>query len=285
MQETKYTHATPRVATKSKLGERGFLLSSRIFIGTSGYSYDDWRGAFYPLRIKREEMLRHYTKEFSFTEINSSYYHLPSFQFFLRLAEKTPSDFLFTVKAHKSLTHERGGDLKATSEKFRSALKPLIETGKLGAILLQFPYSFKNCEENRKYLLRLRELMGELPLAVEFRHTSWEQKPVWDFLRMHEIAYVSVDEPQIKGLLGRSAVLTSSIGYVRFHGRNAEKWWKHEESYERYDYLYTEEELREWVPKIKSLSNGAKQIFVAFNNHYRGKAVINAKMLQKLLTE
>lgn len=260
-------------------------MGAQILIGTSGYSYDDWRGAFYPLRIKREEMLRYYARDFSFTEINSSYYRLPSFQFFLRLAEKTPPDFLFTVKAHKSLTHERVGDLKATSEKFRSVLRPLIDTGKLGAVLLQFPYSFKNSEENRKYLSRLRELMKELPLAVEFRHISWEQKPIWDFLQMYGIAYVSVDEPQLKGLVGRSAVLTSSIGYVRFHGRNAEKWWKHEESYERYDYLYTEEELREWVPKVKSLSKEATRVFVAFNNHYRGKAVVNAKMFQKLLTE
>lgn len=255
----------------------------QIFIGTSGYSYEDWRGYFYPAKLGKNKMLEHYAREFSFTEVNSSYYHLPASRTFAQLAQKTPPHFIFTVKAYKSLTHERRGNVKEDAQRFCFALEPLLGAGKLGAVLLQFPYSFPNREENRHYLAALKEMFEHIPLAVEFRHQSWIKEPTWKFLQSLGMGYVCVDEPELKGLVGQVVVHTAPVAYVRFHGRNREKWWRHEQAYERYDYLYSREEIQEWVPGIKDLSKEAKRVFVAFNNHYRGQAVQNARMLRELL--
>lgn len=255
-----------------------------ILIGTSGYSYDDWRGPFYPVAVSKNKMLEFYAKEFSFTEINSSYYHLPSQNLFLSLAKRTPENFIFSVKAYKTLTHERQESVPEDIKKFCYSLEPLLQAEKLGAVLLQFPYSFHNQEENRRYLAGLKGLfLKSIPLAVEFRHHSWIKEATWDFLRTLEIGYVCVDEPGLKRLVNQTAICASEIAYVRFHGRNLAKWWKHEESYERYDYLYTLEEIGEWTPKINELAKQVKQVYIAFNNHYRGQAVRNARMLRELL--
>lgn len=257
---------------------------TNIAVGTSGYSYIDWRGPFYPSALEKNKMLAYYATEFSFTEINSSYYHLPSPYLFVQLVKKSPENFIFTVKAYKSLTHERQESVKEDAKKFNSSLEPLLAAGKLGAVLLQFPYSFHNREKNRQYLAGLRELFtADIPIAAEFRHHSWAKEAVWGFLRSLEIGYVCVDEPELRGLVGREAVCTAKTAYVRFHGRNSANWWNHKQSYERYDYLYSEEEIKEWTPRIKNLGKEAKQVFVAFNNHYRGQAVQNAKMMRELL--
>jgi len=258
-------------------------LAAEILVGTSGYSYDDWRGPYYPLQLKRGDMLEYYAKEFRFTEVNSTYYCLLSQQTMARLAAKTPPEFTFTVKAYKSLTHERTGEVAVDAGKFRFSLEPLLAAGKLGAVLLQFPYSFKCCAENRDYLAKLGELLQGLPVAAEFRHAGWERPPVWEFLRDQKMAYVAVDEPRLKGLVGGSAELTANFGYVRFHGRNAGHWWQHEQAFERYDYLYQASELQEWAPRIHDLAQGADRLFITFNNHYKGQAITNARMMQRLL--
>jgi uncharacterized protein YecE (DUF72 family) len=258
-------------------------LSCKCYIGTSGYSYQDWYGCFYPEGLKCGDMLKFYSKEFSFTEINSTYYQIPSSKVFESLCKMTPPEFKFTVKAYKSLTHERLGTMKKDAENFCTSIKPLLSEGKLGGVLFQFPYSFKNNTDNRSYLCTVRELMRDIPTAVEFRHSSWNIKPVWEFLKSMNMSYVAVDEPGLKNLVTPSAVVTSQIGYVRFHGRNSAKWWNHEKSYERYDYLYSEEELSEWVPKVKNMMDGSKIIFIAFNNHFNSQAVINARMFRELM--
>ncbi len=258
-------------------------MAAEILIGTSGYSYDDWRGPFYPLRLKRGDMLEFYAREFRFTEINSTYYCLPAEKSMARLAAKTAPDFVFTVKAFKSLTHGRQGSVASDAGKLRFSLEPLLAAGKLGAVLLQFPYSFKHSAENSDYLAWLAELLQGLPAAVEFRHSSWEQPPVWTFLRKLGLAWVAVDEPRLRGLVGGSAELTASFGYIRFHGRNAGNWWRHEQAYERYNYLYRVSELEEWVPRIRSLAQGAERLFITFNNHYQGQSVANARMMQMIL--
>ena len=258
-------------------------MPARIFIGTSGYSYQDWLGYFYPPRLPKDKMLAYYSQEFPFTEVNSTFYTLPSPQLCAGLARKAPPGFLFTVKAHKSLTHERPANAADFARRFLFALEPLVAGGKLGAILLQFPYSFSHTPENRRYLAALSRLLFPVPAAVEFRHQSWAGKDTWDFLRELGRGYTCVDEPALKGLMGPAVACTAPIAYVRFHGRNAAKWWRHGQAHERYDYLYTEEELREWVPGIRSLASEAEKVFVAFNNHYRGQAVINARMLREML--
>jgi len=256
---------------------------AEIYIGTSGYSYDDWREHYYPPGLNKGKRLEFYAREFSFVEVNSSYYSLLRPEVFRQLAQKTPPEFVFAVKGYKSFTHERGAGVAEDVKKFCFSLAPLLEKGKLGAVLLQFPYSFPRRPENKNYLAALREALGGLPAVVEFRHQSWVRGETWEFLKGLELGYVCVDEPDIKGLVGRVAVCTAPVAYVRFHGRNREKWWRHEHTYERYDYLYTERELGEWVPGIRSLAREAKRVFVAFNNHYRGQAVQNARMLKEML--
>lgn len=259
------------------------MCTAEIFIGTSGYSYQDWVGHYYPPGLKQKDMLEFYAREFSFTEINSSYYGLPRPQTFAQMARKVPPGFVFTVKAYRTLTHDRGDTSIEDGVKFREALKPLAEEGKLGAVLLQFPYSFHNTQANREWLVRLKEILGDVPLATEFRHRSWVTDAVFSLLASLKMGFVCVDAPRLKGLPGKVIRRTSSIAYVRFHGRNASKWWEHEQAYQRYDYLYSKEELKEWAPGIASLAGEATRVFIAFNNHYRGQGVVNARMMGNLL--
>ncbi|ADL07241.1 protein of unknown function DUF72 [Thermosediminibacter oceani DSM 16646] len=255
-----------------------------ILVATSGYAYKDWKGRFYPENMKDGDMLAFYSREFPFTEVNSSYYSMPTPYMFYHMMKKTPGNFIFVVKAYGGMTHQRDlGDI--TVGRFHDALKPLVEAGRLGCVLAQFPYSFHNNEKNRDYLKKLRERMKDLPLAVEFRSDDWLRLEVIRLLRENDMAFVCVDEPPIRGLLPPVVVATSSIGYVRFHGRNIRKWYNHEKSYERYDYLYTEMELSEWVPRIRELSRKTKVVFIAMNNHFNASAVINARQLLGLLKE
>jgi uncharacterized protein YecE (DUF72 family) len=168
---------------------------------------------------------------------------------------------------------------------YREALTPLIEERKLGAVLAQFPSSFKPSEENREYLSVFRDRMGDLPVAVEFRNAGWITDETMDLLRKNNLGYCCVDEPRLRGLVPPIAVATAPIAYVRFHGRNAKKWWHHDEAYERYSYEYKPEELEEWVPKIEKLDSAANTTFVFTNNHYRGAAVRTAEQLKGLLSK
>ncbi|MGQ9630378.1 MAG: DUF72 domain-containing protein [bacterium] len=253
-----------------------------IKIGTAGYSYQDWRGHFYPEDISDRDMLPFYAQRFSMVEVDSTYYRIPHPQMMRGISRKTPKDFTFAVKANKAMTHERESG-EEVFEKFRDSLNPLVEEKKLGCVLAQFPFSFKNTPENRDYLMKLEKMMEGIPTVLEFRHSSWFNEPSFQFIRKHHFGFCCVDEPRLRGLLPPVAVATGNIGYVRFHGRNAAKWWNHEEAWERYDYLYTEEELKEWVPKIKEIEDKTEVTYIVMNNHYQAKAVKNAEMLKDML--
>ncbi|MFZ5596793.1 MAG: DUF72 domain-containing protein [Bacillota bacterium] len=253
-----------------------------IYVGTAGYSYDDWKGPFYPEKADRKEMLSLYSKHFSFTEINTTYYRIPNRHMMYNMQAKTPPGFIFVVKAYKSMTHERvsnGDDFAA----FTGALQPLVEAGKLGCILAQFPQSFRLCAANVTYIKEMGERLAGFDTVVEFRHGEWLREDIFRFLEEQGLGYVCVDGPRLKGLVPPEIRFTGKTAYVRFHGRNREKWWNHRESYERYNYLYSEEELSEWVPGIKRLSAKAPKVFVSMNNHYRGQAVTNARMIRDML--
>ncbi|MDI7277373.1 MAG: DUF72 domain-containing protein, partial [Anaerolineae bacterium] len=164
-----------------------------------------------------------------------------------------------------------------------AGIAPLVEEGKLGCILAQFPYSFHQTPENRDYLRQFRDRMEGLPTVIEFRNRAWLQPEVFDLMRELGLGFCCVDEPRLKGLMPPIAVATSPVAYVRFHGRNAKKWWHHENAWERYDYSYTVEELQEWQPKIQSLDEQAEKTFVFANNHWQGQAVGTARQLRLLL--
>jgi uncharacterized protein YecE (DUF72 family) len=253
-----------------------------ILIGTSGFSYEDWRGYFYPQELPKKEMLNYYAEHFPTVEVNATYYSLPHPATFYQMARKVPPGFEFVVKAHKDMTHA-AEFLPDAFQQFRAALEPLREAGMLGCVLAQYPWSFKAIPENRNALQQLRVELPELPVVVEFRNAGWVSDDTFALLRELQFGFCCVDEPHLKGLMPRIVKATSPIGYVRFHGRNADKWWRHEQAYERYDYLYSEEELAEWVPKIRDLSEETEKTYLFFNNHYEGKAGQNAQMMAQLL--
>lgn len=254
-----------------------------ILIGTSGYSYKDWVGPFYPPGLPERQMLAFYAQRFPFTEVNATFYRLPPARTFEGMLRHVPAGFLFTIKAYRTLTHERETGSERDARLFREALRPLEEAGRLGAVLLQFPYAFKNEAAERGWLGRLREWLPDLPLVVEFRHEGWFREATYAWLRSLGLGFTSVDAPPLRGLPRPVAVATSRIAYVRFHGRNAARWWSHGAAYERYDYLYRAEELEEWLPRVRELAARSDRLFIAFNNHYQGQAVVNARMLARLL--
>lgn len=246
-------------------------------VGTAGYSYKDWIGPFYPEGTKDTLMLEYYSMFFSFVEVNSSYYHMPSIKLFEGMNKKTPEDFKFAVKLFGGFTHERDiGTVEA--EQFKYAVKPLMESEKLVCLLAQFPYSFHYNAENMDYIIRVRNMFSEFNVNVEFRNREWIKNDVFGIMRRENIGFVCVDEPGIKGLINNVIAITSKVAYLRLHGRNALKWYSGEGS-ERYDYLYSTGELLEWVNRIRELEDGSGIALVSFNNHPKGKAIENAKAL------
>ncbi len=253
-----------------------------LYLGTSGFSYNDWVGHFYPHKMPRQEWLRHYSHEFNTLELNSSYYAIPKLSVLKNMIAKTGEGFLFSIKANQSMTHTRQ-DENAVFVAFVQMLRPFIDAGKLGCILAQFPYSFGFNLQNQDYVKLFRERVGDLPLVVEFRNVQWIKPEIFEWLRSQNLGFCCVDEPKLPQLLPPVAEVTSNIGYIRFHGRNAAKWWQHEYAYERYDYTYSIEELAEWLPKIRKLDSLAEKTFIFANNHWQGQAVNTIRQLRLMV--
>jgi len=317
-----------------------------ILIGTSGYSFPDWVGPFYPPGTERGKMLDHYVRHFPTVEVNATYYRIPPPSTLHAMERKTPPGFEFVVKAHHDMTHERSLDPELYRS-FERSVDPLLAAGKLSGILAQFPYAFRRTRENEKFLGELKERLPEVPLFIEFRHGSWVRDDLFPWLEEQGLGYVSVDEPDLPGLVPPIARVTGPLGYVRLHGRNKTNWWQPDggmrafpgsgprpkrerpdrrprsdadygplfsretvaadakapdttaeagtkaadapteprprSSGDRYDYLYSEAELKEWVDKIRELSTKAKKTFVFFNNCHVGQAATGAKLMRRLL--
>lgn len=260
----------------------------QIMVGTSGFSYADWKGVFYPPETPKTAMLPYYATQFPVVELDYTYYAMPTARTLQGMSEKTPETFQFCVKTHQSITHAPD----ATSDEFDSAcrvfcraLAPLRDDGKLACVLAQFPWGFRPAERSWEQLQRLRDNMKDLPLVIEFRNVAWVVKET--FYRLHDLDYgfCCVDEPALKGLFPPLAYATSKVGYIRFHGRNAAKWWNAKEGWERYNYLYSQEELMEWLPKIHHVAERADRTYVLMNNCHAGHAVVNACMIQELIRE
>lgn len=256
-----------------------------IRIGTSGYSYDDWVGPVYPESTPSRDYLRHYARQFDTVEVNYTYYQSPSAQTLAAMASATPDGFLFTLKATRQMTLETSQDPDIYRQ-YADGLTPLLEAGKFGALLLQFPNAFKLSRAAVGHLAFIRNQWPDLALVVEFRDRSWvDDERTFDFLRDHDLGFCCVDQPQFKSLLPPEPIFTADPAYVRFHGRNYEKWWRHDHAWERYNYLYDEQELRQWLPKVRQLDDAATTTYVMFNNHYAGQAAQNALQFAELLRE
>jgi len=253
-----------------------------IFVGTAGYSYEDWIGPFYPDSTSKRDFLNFYAQQFRLVEVNYTYYRMPNARTLAAMSDKTGPDFQFIIKANSAMTHQREAGPEDFAE-FADALQPLQETDKLGCVLAQFPYSFYANPQNVGYLRRFRELLPALPVVIEFRNAKWITKKTFGFLRGLDFGFCCVDQPRFASLVPPVAEVTSDIGYLRFHGRNYDKWFDHDESWERYDYLYSAEELGEWIDKVADMTQQAEMVYVVFNNHHLGQAVQNALQFTEML--
>jgi uncharacterized protein YecE (DUF72 family) len=259
----------------------------QLFVGTSGYSYNEWTDAgFYPEGTKSGNMLPRYAEHFLATELNYTWYQMPKAEAVERQRQQVPPGFLFAVKLTRTLTHEIDPKLWPNHAlSFRDGVAPLMQAGQLAAVLIQLPPMFKRTPPNRKYLAALLDNLSGLPLAVEFRHSSWAIDRVFAGLEKRKITLVAVDEPDLPGLFPALDVVTNpDMFYVRFHGRNA-KGWRSGNMQLQFDYNYSGRELDKWIKeKIEPMSQKAKKGVIFFNNHVRAQAPDNAKEMIRLLT-
>ncbi len=257
-------------------------LFQKLHIGTSGYSYTDWKNIFYPARIGSTDMLPFYAQHFDCVEINMTYYTIPMPDVFEGMVNKTPDNFEFIVKVHQETTHIRRQNREAL-KKINFAVQPLKKSGKFGGFLAQFPYSFHNNEKNRNYLLETANCIFDSPLFIEFRHHSWNKPAVLDFFKKNNLGYVNVDQPDLRGLIPAQDWLSNNLGYIRFHGRNKQKWWNGK-GMERYNYDYKPDELEKWLIRISEILKKSYKTYVFFNNHPQGQAPKNAQFLKQQIS-
>ena len=255
-----------------------------IRIGTAGFSYKDWEGPVYPVPKPRGfDPLRYLAGFFPCVEMNVSFYRVPTAANVAKWVETVggKDDFRFTFKLYRGLTH---GTEDETIGPFLEALSPCRDAGRLGAILLQYPFFFRNNRPNRA---RLAFLAGELagwPLALEIRDRSWLEPAALDFLRRLNLSLCDIDICQADDSLPPGAWTTGPLGYVRFHGRNREAWFDRKASVaEKYDYLYSREQLEPWAEHVREIAAQTDSTYVVMNNHFAGKAVANAFQLARLL--
>ena len=257
----------------------------KLFIGPAGWDYADWRGVVYPPGLKGTDRLTFLAGLFGAIEINVTFYRPITPDYARRwLAAVTDfPDFRFTAKVWQVFTHERRL-AEAELTQFREGLTPLLYGGKLGVLLAQFPYSFHNIEDNRRYLLELKDAFQDFPMAVEVRHRSWQQRAVREFLERTGLDFCNIDQPMVSYPMGATRWVTGARGYLRCHGRHQEAWFEFgDDRGARYDYLYPPEELADLAARTRELMEKAQETYVIFNNHPAGQAIANALEMTHLL--
>jgi uncharacterized protein YecE (DUF72 family) len=277
------------MAGAAKSAQEPVAAPGGLRIGPAGWSYDDWAGIVYPARRARGFHEAAWLAEYFDTiEINTSFYAplrpAHCWQWVERVAHNPR--FLFTAKLWQRFTHETGAtaeDEKAVREGFDL----LMGAEKLGAVLLQFPFSFHNTKETRDHLEGLLQRFREYPLVVEVRHGTWNEKEFFEMLHERGVGFCNIDQPVIGRSLKPSEKATAAVGYVRLHGRRYDTWFSDDPetpAEERYNYLYSELELEPWARRIEKVRERARTTFVITNNHFQGKAVVNALQLLSILT-
>jgi uncharacterized protein YecE (DUF72 family) len=264
-------------------------MARKIHIGPAGWSYKDWEGVVYPKKPgSKFDPLAYLARFFNTIEVNSSFYRPPTASTTRSWSTRVAMnpDFRFTAKLHRIFTHERGKATAQDEKEFRKGIDPLAESGKLGALLLQFPWSFKNTEEERLYLFRLISRFKDYPLVIEVRHASWNTLGIYEELENLNVAVCNIDQPIFKRSIRPAALTTSRVGYVRLHGRNYQNWFREKAPRdERYNYLYSIDELDPWIVRIKEVAKRTKETYVITNNHFLGKAVVNALEIKSAVEE
>jgi len=286
------------------------LPARQLRIGTAGWSYKDWDGIFYPsgMRGRREHPLEYLARFFDTTEINTSFYGplKPELaKLWCRKVSAVNQNFLFTAKLYRAFTHSPIAVMEPTSaatirptdedERLtREGLDAIANQGKLGALLIQFPISFKNTSLNREYIERLLRQFIEYPRVVEVRHSSWNDPATLASFTQENIGFCNIDQPLLGRSLAPTEHVTSAIGYIRLHGRNYEHWFADQASdsdnrkpatvNDRYNYLYSERELSAWKDRIINIAEKAQATYVITNNHFESKAGVNALELKAMIS-
>ena len=269
-----------------------------LYIGTSGWNYASgrgtWNGVFYPAsRPRGFDELRFYAERFNTVEVNSTFYGQPRRNVSLGWVKRTPDAFEFSVKLYQKFTHPdltRDKTVISASDvdEFKGGIEPLAAANKLGALLAQFPASFKDSPQARDYLQWLLATFREYPVTLELRHKSWSDDAgaLFDLLNEYGAAWTQIDEPKFRFSI-RQAWLPNvkSFFYMRLHGRNADQWWRHEKSEDRYNYLYSEDELKPFAHAINAARAQVKKLYAYLNNHFAGQAVADAAVLRHMLDE
>jgi uncharacterized protein YecE (DUF72 family) len=290
-----------------------------VRVGTSGWNYPSgrgsWNGVFYPPargRRKGFDELAYYAEHFDTVEVNSTFYGQPRPDVARGWVERTPHGFEFSVKLYQKFTHpsmyrerverslppgardvdageaivELARPTAADVDEFRAGVEPLAAAGRLGVLLAQFPASFKHGAPERQYLAALLRSFADYPVAVELRHRTWSDRlaETLGLLNDFGAAWVQIDEPKFRFSI-RQNYLPNVRGfyYMRLHGRNAATWWRHERAEDRYDYLYSDEELREFTETARAASEIVGRVYLYTNNHFSAKSVANAAMIKKQL--
>ena len=257
-------------------------MTAKVKIGTSGYSFPHWVGTVYPEKTTPSDMLALYAKDFDVVEINFTYYRDPTPQIFEGMLRKVHPEFEFVVKAPKGMTHERN-EMERTAQAFVQSLAPLIDAEQLGGVLLQFPQSFHCNDQAMDYLKRMADTFNPegIGLSVEFRHKEWYDDRVFALLEKLTLGFVNVDLPPISVLPPPTSILTNDIGYYRLHGRNVAMWYNPPTGSHRYDYLYNDQELGEWVQRVEGALDAATKVYVFTNNCHKGSSFVNALRLRQ----
>ena len=260
-----------------------------IRVGPAGWSYQDWEGIVYPLKKgSKFDPLVYLSEFFDTIELNNTFYRPPTQAMSKSWVRRVQSNsrFKFTAKLYRNFTHARESLTEADEGTFKNGLAPLVEADRLGTLLLQFPYSFHNTDENRAYVSGLADRFKEYPLVLEIRHASWDRASAYRFLREIGMGFCNIDQPQVSYSIGPTKTVTSKVGYLRLHGRNVKEWFREDAGRDaRYDYLYNEFELFEISERVRAIAKEAEEVYVITNNHYRGKAVSNALELKAKLGE
>ena len=269
--------------------------SSSVRVGPAGWSYADWKGYVYPEKKTRGFHEAAYLAEFFDTiEINSSFYSPIRPEHAKQWIDRVAANarFLFTAKLWQRFTHEWNAEGKgptaAEEKEVRAGFDVLRTAGKLGAVLLQFPFSFHRTPKTTAYLEALLQRFTDYPLVVEVRHATWNAPEAFELLREHGAGFCNLDQPVIGRSIEPSAKTTAPVGYVRLHGRRYDTWFTDDlevPSHERYNYLYSAAELEPWAERVRRVAEDARDVYVITNNHYQGKAVVNALELLAMLKQ
>jgi uncharacterized protein YecE (DUF72 family) len=285
--------AQAKQPSNENISQAGSAPAGILRVGPAGWSYPDWAGYVYPTRRPKGFHEATYLAEFFDTiEINTSFYQPLRPEHAAQWIERVAANprFVFTAKLWQRFTHDirsiTSGSAAAEEREVRAGFDVLRAANKLGAVLLQFPFSFHRTAETVAYLSAVLKRFADYPLVVEVRHASWDSPETLELLRTSGVSFCNIDQPIIGRSLGPSAQTTSAVGYVRLHGRRYDTWFSDDAkipAHERYNYLYSAEELTPWTTRVRKVTERARETFLVTNNHFQGKSVVNALQLISIL--